>query len=84
MNLGDNRWHSKYICDKCRKVIPYIGQKGFVGINHYYKSTKNHTPSKSFDLCESCEQKLREWLNTIEIPTTKNLLDRFERYEEEK
>ena len=32
MNLGKGRWHSKYICDKCGQEIPYIGQKGFVGI----------------------------------------------------
>lgn len=35
MNIGAGRWNSKYICDKCGKEIPFIGQRGFVGIMHY-------------------------------------------------
>ena len=35
MNIGKGRWSSKYICDKCGKEIPFIGQKGYVGIMHY-------------------------------------------------
>ena len=83
MNLGDNRWHSKYICDKCKKEIPYIGQKGFVGINHYSRSTyRDQVYKKSFDLCANCEKKFREWLNTQEVPTPKELIDMFPRYKE--
>jgi len=68
MNLGSDRWHSKYICDKCGEKIRYIGQKGFVGINHYYKSVRGYsTPHKDFDLCSTCEKKLREWLKDKEI-----------------
>lgn len=52
MKLGDNRWHWKYMCDKCGKEIQYIGQKGFVGINHYYKSTQRTTPKRDFDYVE--------------------------------
>ena len=85
MNLGDSRWHTKYICDKCKKEIPFIHKKGFRdNLYHHYVSTSNRTAHKDFDLCKSCEDKLREWLDTKEIPTTKNLLDRFERYEVEK
>ena len=51
MNLGKGRWHSKYICDKCHEEIPYIGQKGFVGINHYSRATyRDSVYKKSFDL----------------------------------
>lgn len=80
MNLGDNRWHSKYICDKCKQEIKYIGQKGFVGINHYYKSTPNRVAHKDFDLCKNCEKKFRKWLNTQEIPTPKELINLFPVY----
>lgn len=59
MKLGDNRWHWKYICDKCGKETQYIGQKGFVGINHYYKSTQRTTPKRDFDLCAKCEKLLK-------------------------
>jgi len=83
MNIGRDNRHPRYICDKCREPIYYIGQKGFVGINHYYKSTKNHTPSKSFDLCENCEKKFREWLEIREIPTIHDLISRFPVYKEE-
>ena len=27
MNIGKGRWNSRYICDKCGKEIPFIGQK---------------------------------------------------------
>ena len=83
MNLGDNRWHSKYICDKCKQEIKYIGQRGFVGINHYYKLNRGQaSPYKDFDLCSNCEKKLKEWLNTQEIPTQKELISMFPVYEE--
>ena len=82
MNIGKGRWHSKYICDKCKQEIPYVGQKGFVGINHYYKSTQNRVASKDFDLCASCEKKFRKWLNTKEVPTFSDMISRFPIYEE--
>lgn len=83
MNLGKGRWHSKYICDKCGQEIPYIGQKGFVGINHYSRATyRDQVYKKSFDLCASCERKFREWLKTKEIPTVVTLIDDFPRWEE--
>ena len=83
MNLGSNRWKANYICDKCGRKIQYIAQKGFVGINHYYKSTRGKSvPSKDFDLCNSCESKLREWLNTREIPTMEEVISIFPQYEE--
>lgn len=84
MNLGDNRWHRKYICDKCGQEIEYIGQKGYVGINHYYKSTQGKVPTKYFDLCVSCEKLLKKWLKEKEIPKLENLLDKFEIYKEDK
>lgn len=80
MNLGKGRWHSKYICDKCGQEIPYIGQKGFVGINHYYKSTQRETIKSSFDLCASCEKKFRKWLNTKEVPTPAEMISKFPIY----
>ncbi len=83
MKLGDNRWHYKYICDKCGQEIKYIGQKGFVGINHYYKSTKGTIQKRDFDLCANCEKLLRKWLKEKEIPTLEGMLNRFEIYKEE-
>ena len=63
--------------------IKYIGQKGYVGINHYYKSTQRTTPKRAFDLCVKCEKLLKKWLKEKEIPKLENLLDRFETYKEE-
>ena len=84
MNIGSNRWHNKYICDKCGDVIPYIGQKGYRdNLYHHYVSTSNHTAHKDFDLCASCEKKLRIWLNTREILTAKEIIDKFPIWEEE-
>lgn len=82
MNIGkSNRWHSKYICDKCKKEIPYIGQKGFVGINHYSKCTyRDQVYKKSFDLCANCEKKFRKWLSIREIPKAQELLMNLPRY----
>ena len=82
MNLGDNRWHSKYICDKCKNVIPYITKKGYRdNLYHHYVSTVNHINHKDFDLCRNCEKKLREWLDTKDLPTQKDLISRFEIWE---
>lgn len=81
MNLGSNRWKANYICDKCGEKIIYVAQKGFVGINHYYKSTRGKSvPYKDFDLCDNCEKKFREWLNAREIPTTAEILSTFPQY----
>lgn len=83
MNIGKkNRWHSKYICDKCGKEIYYIAQKG-IPVVKYYKQDKASDPiKKDFDLCKSCEKKFREWLKTKEIPTPKDLIGMFPVYEE--
>ena len=83
MNLGGTRWNNKYICDKCKKEIPFIHRKGFKeNLYHHYVSTPNRTAHKDFDLCGSCEKKFKEWLNTREIPTTKDIINRFPIYEE--
>ena len=82
MNIGKGRWNSKYICDKCKQEIPYIGQKGFVGINHYSKSTQRETLKKTFDLCASCEKELREWLKEKPIMTTERIINTFPRWED--
>lgn len=85
MHLGKGRWHSKYICDKCGQEIPYIGQKGFVGINHYSRATyRDQVYKKSFDLCASCEKKFRKWLKTKDTPTPEEMISKFPIYEEEK
>ena len=82
MNIGDNRWHRKYICDKCQKEIPFIGQKGFVGINRYCKSThRDINYKKDFDLCSSCEKKFRKWLSEKEIPRIEDVKENFPRWE---
>lgn len=81
MDLGKGRWHSKYICDKCGQEIPYVGQKGFVGINHYSRATyRDKVYKKSFDLCAGCEKKFRKWLNAKEIPTLKETISKFPIY----
>jgi len=81
MNIGQGRWKSKYICDKCGNEISYIGQKGFVGINRYCKNTyRNPVYKKDFDLCKTCEKKFREWLETKEIETPKEIVARFPIY----
>lgn len=82
MNIGDNRRHSKYICDKCKTVIPYITKKGYRdNLYHHYVSTSNRTAHKDFDLCGNCEKKLRIWLNTKEISTMEEIINTFEKYE---
>ena len=83
MNIGRDNRHPRYICDKCKSEISYIGQKGFVGINHYSKSTyRDQVYKKSFDLCKSCEKKFREWLDTKEIPTAHDLISKFPVFKE--
>lgn len=79
MNIGTTR-HSKYICDKCKSEIRYSYRKGFIGLYTYAKREKNSIFKKEFDLCSNCEKKLKEWLNTIEITTTKEIINQFPRY----
>ena len=85
MNIGKDRIHPKYICDKCGNRIYYQPQKGFRGLNKYYKQKPVSGPiKKNFDLCDNCEIKFREWLNTREIPTTEEIIKTFPKYEEGK
>lgn len=79
MNIG-NSARPRYVCDKCKKEIPYTYRSGF-NVHKYGKWT-NSCYSKDFDLCASCEKKFREWLNTQEIPTQKELISMFPVYEE--
>lgn len=81
MNIGKDNKHPKYICDKCKSIIYYEPQKGFAGLNKYYKQKPASNPlKKNFDLCDNCENKFREWLNTKEMPTTTEVLNSFPRY----
>lgn len=83
MNIGKDNRHPKYICDKCDKAIYYEPQKGYTGLNKYYKQKPaSNPPKKNFDLCDNCEKKFREWLSIREIPEMKNILDMFPKYEE--
>ena len=83
MNIGKDNKHPKYICDKCKSIIYYEPQKGFAGLNKYYKQLPSCPAKRDFDLCGSCEKKFREWLNTKEIPTTAEIINTFQKYEEE-
>ena len=82
MNIGKDNRHPRYICDKCKNEIWYQPQKGFEGLNKYYKQKPaSNPPKKNFDLCDNCEKKFREWLNTREIPTTEEIINTFPKYE---
>lgn len=80
MNIGKDNRHPRYICDKCKKFIYYEPQKGFEGLNKYYHQIPSNNITKDFDLCAICEKKLREWLNTREIPTIKEVISIFPQY----
>lgn len=83
MNIGRDKRHPRYICDKCRNEIAYIGQKGFVGINRYCKNThRDQVYKKDFDLCRACEKKFRKWLSEKEILRIEDIKDNFPRWEE--
>lgn len=83
MNVGRNKRHPRYICDKCGNEIYYISQKGFVGINRYCKQEyRDINYKKDFDLCSNCEKKFRSWLKEKEIPTAVELINSFPRWEE--
>jgi len=78
MNIGKNNKHPLYICDKCGCQIYYEPQKGFAGLNKYYKQKPASNPiKKNFDLCDSCEDKFREWLKKKEMPKTEDVIKRF-------
>lgn len=82
MNVGKDKRHPRYICDKCKNEIQFVHQKGFVGINRYCKNThRDQVYKKDFDLCKNCEKKFREWLKKEEIPTFQEMIDRFQLYE---
>ena len=83
MNVGRGRWNPKYKCDKCGKEIPFIGQKGFVGIMHYCsKGQRDGNYKHDFDLCASCEKKFRKWLKEKDISIYESAIDRFPIYNE--
>ena len=79
MNIGTTR-HPKYICDECKSEIKYTYKKGFIGLYTYAKREKNSIFKKNFDLCSNCENKLREWLNTKEVPTPSEMISKFPIY----
>ena len=83
MNVGRCKNRPQYICDKCGQIIPYVHKKGF-DINKYYKQNKgDYSVKKDFDLCKSCENKLREWLKEKPIPTTQDLINKFPIWKED-
>ena len=82
MNVGRGRWNSKYKCDKCGRVIPYVHQKGFE-VNKYYKQNKyDYSIKKDFDLCNSCKKKLQKWLKEKDISIYESAINRFPIYNE--
>ena len=84
MNIGKCKNRPKYVCDKCGQTIPYVYQKGFE-VNKYYKQNKfDYSMKKDFDLCNSCEKKLRKWLDTKEIETPQEILSNFPIWKEDK
>ncbi len=77
MNKGTTR-HPEYYCDRCEIKIK-SGRK-----HTYYKyNSKACAATKDFELCTSCNNKLRFWLKTKEIPTPEKMISRFPIYEEE-
>lgn len=85
MRIGKSKNPSMYKCDKCGKYIHFergIG-KGFKKVSRYYKwSYDNYVPIKDFDLCESCENEFREWLNIKPIKNIyKTMIESFPEYE---
>ncbi len=84
MNIRKCKNRPKYVCDKCGQTIPYVYQKGFE-VNKYYKHNKfDYSTKKDFDLCNSCEKKLREWLDTKEIEIPQEILSNFPIWKEDK
>lgn len=75
MNIRKDKKHPQYICDKCKNKIRYIDNRGFVGLNRYYKNSYKN--KREIVLCTNCERKFIEWLNIREIPTFKEMIDNF-------
>lgn len=83
MNIGKDNRHPKYICDKCGNEIYYLPQKGFKNLHKYYKQRPtSEQPKRSFDLCNNCEEKFRDWLKEKDIPTMKETISQFPVWEE--
>lgn len=77
MNVGKDRRHPQYVCDKCKQPIYYEHRKG-IPVNKYFKQhNKSYVNYKDFDLCDDCEKKFREWLNTKELETTEEIINKF-------
>lgn len=84
MNIGKCKNRPRYVCDKCGQAIPYLYKKGFA-VNKYYKQREyDYAIKKEFDLCKSCEKKLKIWLKEKPIPTTQDLINKFPVWKEEK
>lgn len=82
MNIGKDKRHPIYVCDKCKQTIYYEHHKG-IPVNKYFKQhNKSYMNYKDFDLCDDCEKKFREWLNTKELETTEEIINKFPKYEE--
>ena len=84
MNIGKCKNRPKYICDKCGQTITYVYQKGFAVNKFYIQNKYDYSIKKDFDLCNKCEKKLREWLNTKENQYQENILNKFPIWEEDK
>ena len=81
MNIGKCKNKPKYICDKCGQLIPYVYKKGFA-VNKYYKQSKyNYVVKKEFDLCETCENSFREWLEEKPLMTIHDMIEKFPKWE---
>lgn len=81
MNRGTTR-HPKYFCDKCGAEIKYSYRRGFIGLYTYARREKNAIFKKSFDLCTSCNNELKNWLENKDIPTTQQLINSFQIFRE--
>lgn len=81
MNRGTTR-HPKYFCDKCGAEIKYSYRRGFIGLYTYARREKNAIFKKAFDLCTSCNNELKNWLENKDIPTTQQLINSFQIFRE--
>lgn len=82
MNIGKCRNRPKYICDKCGKELHFTHHRGYEH-HKYLKQDRSYTPKRDFDLCDNCEKKFRQWLNTKELETTEEIINKFPKYEED-
>lgn len=85
MMISKSRNIPKYICDKCGEEIKgyHKNSRQHIKPNKYYKNDQYGCPKKDFDLCDECEKKFREWLNTKELETAEEIINKFPRYEED-